>query len=321
MDMKLSYWWNELKIYGMTFRSVVKDTCSIKTGKAYLAQLTDRILQDKERLLAEHPELAETLTCIEERGQASVFNAAFETHYRSNGPQVLFDEEMDLKYVFHNGKKLYYPALRSSLIRVMYQGIAVEQDAASPHRYLDPGEDLAGAVVFDCGSAEANFTLDIIEKVKKAYLFEGDTQWHRALAATFAPWKDKVHVVKRFLGDRTQAGMISLRGYIEGLAAQGAIDLERDSILIKMDIEGWETTVLQDLLPLLDRCRHLKLAVCVYHRADDEAQIRAMLPDDYHAEVRPGHMLFIFERELPGGHEPEYPYFRHGVMRIERADA
>ncbi len=85
-----------------------------------------------------------------------------------------------------------------------------------------------------------------------------------------------------------------------------------------MDIEGFEIEVLKDILPLMNKFKNMKLAICVYHRADHEDIIRNMVPNDYDCRVRNGYMIFTYEKDLPGNRNPEFPYFRHGVMRIER---
>ena len=93
---------------------------------------------------------------------------------------------------------------------------------------------------------------------------------------------------------------------------QFSIDSNTTPNFIKMDIEGSEVDVIEDLLPILGNFTDIKLAVCVYHRGSDEKRIRDILKDDYLCEERNGHMLFLWEDQS----EIEYPFFRHGVLRI-----
>lgn len=49
-----------------------------------------------------------------------------------------------------------------------YRGISIEQDICSPHRYFTDDFSVPNnAVVIDAGVAEGNFSLSIIEHVKK----------------------------------------------------------------------------------------------------------------------------------------------------------
>jgi len=43
--------------------------------------------------------------------------------------------------------------------------------------------------------------LNAIEKVSKIILFETNVNWVEALNATFEPWKDKVTIVNKFVGN------------------------------------------------------------------------------------------------------------------------
>ena len=51
----------------------------------------------------------------------------------------------------------------------------------SPHCYKIQTEEFIGKTVFDCGVAEGNFALDIIDFVEKIYLVECDKGWLKAL--------------------------------------------------------------------------------------------------------------------------------------------
>ena len=301
---------NEAGIYIRTAKEVFSDTAHASRNRKYVERMFEKILQFDSQLRREHPELVNELDVIHERGTVTVFNAKFEDNY--NKPiSIHYDRELGLKYVVHNGKKLYYPRnMRSSSLNELYTSICIEQDSASPHRYLDKNEDLSNTILFDCGCAEANFTLDVIEQVKAAYLFEGDNKWADPIRATFSKWNQKIEFVQRLIGKGDN--MLSLRTYIEEQIELGKLSFS-DKIFIKMDIEGSEVDVIEDLLPILGNFLDVKLAVCVYHRESDEKRIRDILKDDYLCEVRNGHMLFLWE----GKSEIDYPFFRHGVLRIK----
>jgi predicted RNA methylase len=52
-------------------------------------------------------------------------------------------------------------------------------------RYTTSVFNQADDVVADLGAAEGNFSLSIINKVKKIYIFEYDKEWVEALKAPF----------------------------------------------------------------------------------------------------------------------------------------
>lgn len=82
---------------------------------------------------------------------------------------------------------------------VAYRGLLIEQDKRSAHRYVDSYEELKGKTLLDIGAAEAIFTLDTIEYMDHAYLFECDESWIEALEVTFAPYKEKITIVRKYV--------------------------------------------------------------------------------------------------------------------------
>lgn len=92
-----------------------------------------------------------------------------EQHYEVN-----VDNTNGLPYVSHNGKKLYFKRDMLASAEAVYRGLLIEQDKRSAHRYVDSYEELKGKTLLDIGAAEAIFTLDTIEYIDHAYLFECD---------------------------------------------------------------------------------------------------------------------------------------------------
>lgn len=308
----------ELKIYALTICDVLKETLTAKKYNRLIKKYISRINEEKESIISAIPDTKAELEYITDHDSLSVFNAPFIEKYDDLPIDIFFDKSTSLKYVVHNGKKLYYQGFqRNTYIKMSYRSVCCEQDPASPHCYLDNGEDLKDTILFDCGCAEANFSLDHIDEVKAVHLFEGDEKWFGPLQASFYPWENKVTLIKKYVGKENEK-TISLRKYIEKLIGDGILDPKGDKVYIKMDIEGSEMDVMEDIFPLLNAFRYLRMAVCVYHRAEHEEAIRKMLPPEYTSRVRNGHMFFIYEMDLPGGKMPEFPYFRHGIMRIER---
>ena len=271
-----------------------------------------QILEDKERILEVLADAETPLKYIENSKKITTYNADFENKCNPFNTPVYFDEDLNLRYVFADGKKLYYPVDYSKRhIQYWFNSVSWEQDINSPHLYLDSSEELNDTILFDCGSAEGNLPVMNIERLKHAYLFEGDNAWIKPLEATFAPWKDKITIVNRFLG--SEKGMLSLGQYIENLLNEGTLSGE-EKIFIKMDVEGYEPDLMRDISPVLEKLKNVQLAVCVYHKHDEEAEVINCIHDGFGYRTRPGYMVFYsYEDEI------KFPYFRHGVIRIERS--
>ena len=58
-------------------------------------------------------------------------------------------------------------------------------------------------IVADIGCAEANFSLDVIDKVKHIYLLETNNVWSEPLKATFGTYKEKVTIVNKKFYNKT----------------------------------------------------------------------------------------------------------------------
>lgn len=220
---------------------------------------------------------------------------------------VLFDDVAGLHYVMHGGKRLYYskdfPDI--SRIRFTYNCIRIEQDLRSPHRYLtDDFNVKAGDVVIDLGAAEGNFALDVVDRAGMVYIFETDSKWIEALNHTFAPWKEKVKIINKFVSDADNDNCVTL----EKLFGNSRIDF------IKMDVEGAETKILSSSRKILAQNSSLKLAVCTYHADSDFEEVGNILNScGYRCCPTDGHMLFIYSRLKP-------PYFRKVLLRASRKE-
>lgn len=203
-------------------------------------------------------------------------------------------------YVMHNGKRLYGPKewSEAELIKY-YRELVVEQDPKSPHRYLADDVVLTSDdVVADVGAAEGIFTLDVIDRVKKVYLFECDEKWMVPLEKTLAPWSDKYEIVRSYVGDKNEGIFVTLDEFFA----------DKELTLVKADIEGAEPAMLRGGAKVL-REKVDKLLVCLYHTATDEQTIKAIL-DEYRMSYRDndGYMLVLINPKW--GVEP---YLRRGV--------
>ena len=198
---------------------------------------------------------------------------------------VHIDMENSLPYIMHHGKRLYFGRDMINDIPGIYKGLLIEQDERSAHRYVVSYSELTDKVLLDIGAAEAIFALDTIEYVNHAYLFECDERWLEALKATFAPWKEKVTIVRKYVSDINDENNITLDFYFS--------DKQTDDLFLKMDIEGYERNALKGAKNLLEKAKKISGSVCIYHLHDDKDILQKYLDDfNFVTEVQPGYLIF-----------------------------
>jgi hypothetical protein len=162
-----------------------------------------------------------------------------------------------------------------------------------------------GDVVVDAGVAEGNFALSVVEKVKKMYLFETDETWITTLEATFAPWKEKVVIVNKYVSDNDKENCITLDTFF----GNEKIDF------IKADIEGAEFQLLTGAKKILSRQIPMKIVLCTYHKHNDAEMFnRILMSNGFCTEFSKGYMIFLYE--LYDRLEP--PYLRRGLIRAKK---
>ena len=222
-----------------------------------------------------------------ENNNLQVFNYDFVNNYNSLNPKVYSDDKCGLFYVIHNGKKMYFSRIYDTEEKVIkyYKSIRMEQDIESPHRYLSDEFNLEEeSIVLDVGVAEGNFSLDIIDKVKKIYMVEADEMWIEALQHTFSDYKDKVEIISGYASSYDEGDYIRL---------DSVIDDELN--FIKMDIEGCEWDALKGAIRLISVAQNLKLAVCSYHSDFDQVLIEKFMDENGIAHTTtPGYMWFPY---------------------------
>jgi len=269
------------------------------------------ILNNKSKLIELNSDYQCYIDYILKNKAISVFNADFENSYSPEKIIIHKDVSTNLPYVLFKQKKLFYQKTHSfKWIQNYHSGLLLEQDTNSPHLYLSPEDKLADFVIFDLGSAEGIFSLNVVEDAKHVYMFEADASWNKSLAQTFMPWLDKVTIVNKLVSDTTTDNSISLKDYVANLLDTGKLS-KTDKIFIKLDIEGYEKVVLEDIRNLLSQFSNVQMAICVYHNQEDEQSIIEILKNDYSYYFQNGYMLFYYDRNI------KYPYFRHGVLRAQ----
>ena len=236
----------------------------------------------------------------------SLFPYPFDSGYPPENVEVFLDKSNRMRYVIQDGKRLYFKkGWGSTKVRRAYAALSKEQDPACPHCYLSDdftiGDD---DVIADVGASEGNFSLSQIEKVKKIYLIDYDKEWIKALEATFAPWKDKVEIITKYVSDSDDGRYISL----DTLFA-----MKNDITFLKIDVEGFEHKVLNGAEEFLSGNLPLKMALCTYHKHSDEEIFTALLEKNrFEVKFSNGYMIPLFDKKIKA------PWLRRVVLRAVR---
>jgi hypothetical protein len=238
----------------------------------------------------------------------AVFPYDFQDEYIAENIEVYEDKAKGLRYVLLDGKRLYFKKRwGKKKIQNLYNLLCKEQDARSPHRYLtdDFGFD-DGETLVDVGAAEGNFALSVVEKASRLILFEADKEWIEPLNATFEPWKDKVEIVNKFVSNITDSKHTKLDDYLTVSPGQ--------QTFLKIDVEGAESRLLAGCQKILAEQTPLKVAICTYHKQNDEKEFSSLLlQNGFTVSHSDGYMLFYYDKQLAP------PYFRRGLLRAKKS--
>jgi hypothetical protein len=203
------------------------------------------------------------------------------------------------------GKRLYFKRKWSvARIKKSFHDLTLEQDEMSPHRYLSDSFGVQeNDVVADFGAAEGNFTLSIIERINKAYLFEYDPEWIEALEMTFQPWKDKVEIVPKFVSDKNDEKHCSGDVFFK----------DKEISFLKIDVDGGERGLLKGFEKTLQQTTNMKIALCTYHQHNDEQEFTALLEKmNYNVTPSRGYMIFHYDKKLKA------PFIRRALVRAKK---
>lgn len=257
-------------------------------------------------------EIKEIIEYMKKSKVLNVFNyEEMDNYYKNLEIESGYDEKNKLYYVIHCGKKMYMNSRFTTQKKAedYYKGLLKEQYINSPHRYLTQNFNLNNSkCLVDCGGAEGIFTLENIDLVEKAYIFECDEEWIKALKLTFKDYENKVQIVEKFVSDENNECEMTLDRLQE--------IIEEKIDFIKMDIEGAEIKALTGAKQLLKNNKDLKLVLCCYHKQNDERDMRDILKD-YQVETTKGYMLFWYNEGLNSLKEP---YFRRGILRAVKKE-
>lgn len=250
-------------------------------------------------------EYAEEIAYMKARDIITMFPYAFRERYKELVIEVKRDEEKNLFYVMHGGKRLYYPSdMSEDAVRNMYRAIRLEQDVKSPHRYFsDEYEFMQNGIFCDVGCAEANIALEVVDRAKAVLLFETSSRWLPALEATFKPYRDKVYIINKYAGNEINDEITTIDYELE----QRDLDGE---VYIKIDAEGSEEKILEGGADTL-RAKRVRGAVCTYHRQEDAQKFEKIFRDmGFQTQFSDGWCIYMESEDL------KPPYFRKGLIRI-----
>lgn len=217
---------------------------------------------------------------------------------------LFLDSEVNMYYTILNGRRMYFKrSWDKKRCEDYYSFLLKEQDYRSPHFYLD--DELSSMhykCVVDGGGAEGYFTLALLDKLDKAYIFECDDEWVEALNLTFKEYKHKVKIIPKFLTDYSNENNIRIEDTLE---ADERVDL------IKLDVEGAEVSALKGAWNILDE--NVKGLVCVYHYPDEELEVKTILDEkDFEYITREGYIYFMSDEKQVK------PYIRRGIVKFWR---
>jgi len=295
------------KIYLNVVPIILRKKLSIIRNYNNLNDLRKEIIKYYSRL-PENQITEEQYQVVEylKKNPISEFPYIFQEKYNPMKVEVFLDEKIGLHYVFQNKKRLYFKrSWTKNIIKDKYNFLQIEQDINSPHRYLTDEFNINyNDVIVDIGVAEGNFALSVIEKASKMYLFETDKEWIEALKATFAPWSEKVEIINKFVSDKNDEKNVTLDYFFEK---------KQEINFIKIDVDGAETVLLKGCDKILSDKKSLKVALCTYHKQDDEVNFANLLKNKgFDIVYSKGYMIFIYDNEIKA------PYLRRGLIRATK---
>lgn len=262
--------------------------------------------QDEKRRIALDKEMLTILQLLDtdyDYGKRSGRLFAEDPYYgavsESSHPHFSMGSDSGIWYANLDGKRIYLGENRDDAESYLKETIHY-LEGNTPHRYLEPAVDgidvPEGAILLDIGAAEGFFGIRHIEKCKKVYFFEYDERWLTYLEKTCEPFRDKIEIVRGFVGDGKND--IRLDKFFEN---------REKPTFIKMDVEGAEGAVLRGMSNLLLSDDPLTMLICTYHRQEDWERYYEMLKNRFDIYPSSG---FYWDMV-----DPNPPFFRRGIMR------
>lgn len=218
------------------------------------------------------------------------------------------DRESGLKYVIYKGKRLYYPESFTTyrILGDNYYTNHVELNPRNPHCYLSErdGQNVftvdEDTVLLDVGAGTGNFTLSVIDRIRFAYVIEGDQNFYRSLLETFKPYSDKVKIISKNASDTDS----DIQFRIDDVCT------EPQPNFLKIDAEGSERAVFSGMERTFEHIT--KAAICTYHYHRDLEDFTEMMAKKGF-DVMPSDGFVLLHMD-----ELEPPFFRKALIRCKR---
>ncbi len=209
------------------------------------------------------------------------FPYSFTQKYKWQNIDIFRDKD-NYPYIFYKGKKLFGALQDDELVKRWFAERMMEQDEQSPHCYCQNEMRVPkkGCTIAEIGAAEGMFSLEWIDRCDKVYLFECSDEWMEPLKRTFEPWKEKVEIIKIYVGN-DEDGALRLDDFFE----------DKQVTLLKADIEGAELSMLKGGKYTFEN-KLEQVYITTYHRYFHPYNIEKMLREyGFETEFNKGFML------------------------------
>jgi hypothetical protein len=228
-----------------------------------------------------------------------------------------YDSIKKLPYVVHKDRRLYFTRSWSEEKAVKEYKNFIESEnilggsyiEKAPHQYQTESFYVKNNdLLIDAGCAEALFTLDVLDKVRKVILFESDPIWFDPIKATFEKEmaSGKVVLIEKNIAEKETAKSVTLSSVLENEDYKG--------LFIKMDIEGYEPEVVRSCEGWMKSDKDIRFSCCTYHNEKDAEVLKAIFErNGYQTGFSDGYVLFSRDKLI------KYPYFRKGIIRASNA--
>ena len=291
-------------LYKKIVPQIIKTRFDILRQDAFLKNIRSNIL-DYYKGSPPSPENHQILDVISflKKNPLHMFPYDFINKYDSQQVVVHRDEKSDYRYVIYENKRLYYPlGWTSENIKYSHSFSCLEQDNESPHSYVSSSfiyneDDIA----VDAGTAEGNFSLSIVEKVKKLYIFECSEGWIGPLQKSFEPWREKVEIIPLKLSKNVTSESTTLDQFFA----------EKNELptILKIDVDGGEKDLLSGASRILQQSDKLKISLCTYHQKNDFREFKTLLEKlEFKVHSSKGYMIFYLDEPL------KEPYLRKALL-------
>jgi hypothetical protein len=294
----------------------------LKNERYFITHINDFNLEDKRKA-----DIVKNFSLIRKNGFSPYpeMDKKIYQSYLNRELKICRDVESKLFYISIDNKRMFFPERNIASAKTWFNFLSLEQDYDSTHRYfsnnyyfigvipranekqndIDFGVN-EGDIVIDVGAAEGNFTLSVVDKAKKVYCIESDPMWQEALKHTFAPYGSKVEIIDKHLSDINNEKNITLKSLVEQYNIP-KIDF------IKFDVEEYTEQVLKGAEDVLETTFVNKIALCVYHKFEDEINFSELLSDwGYSFYLADGYMVYVGDTDVKS------PLIRKGVLRAYR---